>query len=68
MKKPFSETIVGSILIGVGKIFLGSFLKRQKFNKTEKDEKRIDDILNNIPQICIGIKGLRDDFRIYNTI
>ena len=49
MKKPFSETIVGSILIGVGKIFLGSFLKRQKFNKTEKDEKRIDDILKNIP-------------------
>jgi len=49
MKKPFLESTVGKILIGVGKIFLGSFLKRQKFNKTEKDEKRIDDILNQIP-------------------
>jgi len=49
MKKPFLESTVGKILIGVGKIFLGGFLKRQKFNKTEKDEKRIDEIINNIP-------------------
>lgn len=49
MKKPFLESTIGKILIGVGKIFLGSFLKRQKFNKTEKDEKRIDEIINNIP-------------------
>jgi len=48
MKKPFLESTIGKILIGVGKIFLGSFLKRQKFNKTEKDGKRIDDIINNI--------------------
>lgn len=48
MKKPFLESTVGKILIGVGKIFLGSFLKRQKFNKTDKDEKRIDDILDKI--------------------
>ena len=48
MKKPFFETVVGQLLIGVGKIFLGSFLKKQKFNKTEKDEKRIDDILDQI--------------------
>ncbi len=45
MKKPFLESTVGKILIGVGKIFLGSFLKRQKFIKNEKDEKLIDDIL-----------------------
>lgn len=48
MKKPFDKTIVGKIAIGIGKILLGSFLKRQKFNKTEKDEQRIDDIINNI--------------------
>ena len=48
MKKPFEETTVGRIAIAIGKIFLGSFLKRQKFNKTEKDEKRIDDILNQL--------------------
>lgn len=48
MKKPFLETTVGKILIGVGKIFLGKFLKNQKFNKTEKDEKRIDEIINKI--------------------
>lgn len=46
MKKPFDKTVVGRILIGVGKVALGIFLKRQKFNKTEKDEKRIDDILD----------------------
>ena len=49
MKKPFLESTVGKILIGVGKMFLGKFLNNQKFNKTEKDEKRIDDILNQIP-------------------
>ena len=48
MKKPFEETTVGRIAIAIGKIFLGSFLKRQKFNKTEKGEKRIDDILNQL--------------------
>jgi hypothetical protein len=48
MKKPFLESTVGRILIGIGKIFLGSFLKRQKFNKTEKDEKIIDDIVDEI--------------------
>jgi len=48
MKKPFLESTVGKILIGVGKIFLGSFLKRQKFNKTDRDEKRIDDIMNQL--------------------
>jgi hypothetical protein len=49
MKKPFLESTLGKILIGVGKIFLSSFLKKQKFNKTEKDSQRIDDIVNNIP-------------------
>ena len=49
MKKPFLESTVGKILIGVGKIFLGKFLKNQKFNKTEKDAKNIDEVLNNIP-------------------
>lgn len=48
MKKPFDKTVVGRILIGLGKIALGSLLKRQKFNKTEKDEKRIDDILDEV--------------------
>jgi len=38
MKKPFEETTVGKILFVVGKIFLGKFLKQQKFNKTEKAE------------------------------
>lgn len=49
MKKPFLESTVGKILIGVGKIFLSKFLKNQKFNKTEKDSQRIDEALNNIP-------------------
>jgi len=48
MKKPFEETVVGKITIILGKIFLGKFLKKQKFNKTEKDEKNIDDILDQI--------------------
>ncbi len=48
MKKPFEETVVGKIIIILGKIFLGSLLKRQKFNKTAKDEKNIDDILDQI--------------------
>jgi len=48
MKKPFLESTVGKILLGVGKIFLGKFLKNQKFNKTEKDEKIIDDVLDKI--------------------
>lgn len=48
-KKPFWESVVGKIVIGLGKIGLGILLKKQKFNKTEKDEKRIDDIINNIP-------------------
>lgn len=48
MKKPFDQTVVGRILIGVGKVALGIFLKKQKFNKTEKDEKNIDDIIEKI--------------------
>lgn len=48
MKKPFEETIVGRIAIVLGKIFLGKFLKNQKFNKTDKDEKNIDNILDQI--------------------
>lgn len=48
MKKPFFETVVGRILIQLGKMALGSFLKNQKFNKTEKDEKRIDDLIDKI--------------------
>jgi hypothetical protein len=48
MKKPFLESTVGRIVITIGKIFLGSLLKRQKFNKTAKDEKNIDDILDQI--------------------
>ena len=48
MKKPFDQTVVGRITITLGKIFLGKFLKNQKFNKTTKDEKRIDDILDQI--------------------
>lgn len=48
MKKPFLESTVGRIAIAIGKIFLGKFLKKQKLNKTEKDEKNIDDILNQI--------------------
>lgn len=49
MKKPFFETVVGKIVIQIGKSILGSILKKQKFNKTEKDAKNIDDIINNIP-------------------
>jgi len=47
-KKRFWETTVGKIATILGKIALGSFLKKQKFNKTEKDEKRIDDIIDQI--------------------
>jgi hypothetical protein len=49
MKKKFWETTVGKIAIAIGKIALSSFLKKQKFNKTEKDNQRIDDVINNIP-------------------
>lgn len=48
MKKPFDKTVVGRILIRVGKVALGIFLKKQRFNKTEKDAKNIDDIIKNI--------------------
>lgn len=48
MKKPFFKTVVGKIVIALGKIGLGMFLKNQKFNKTEKDEKRIDDLIDKI--------------------
>lgn len=48
MKKPFEKTLVGKILIGLSKIALGSFLKKQKFNKTEKDAQRIDEIIDKI--------------------
>lgn len=48
MKKPFNETVVGRIVIGFGKVALSIFLKRQKFNKTEKDAKNIDDLIDKI--------------------
>lgn len=48
MKKPFDETLVGRILIVLGKIGLSSLLKRQKFNKTPRDEKNIDDLIDKI--------------------
>lgn len=48
MKKSFFETTVGKILIGIGKIVLGSVLKKQKFNKVPKDEKNIDDLIDKI--------------------
>ena len=48
MKKPFQESIVGKILIGVGKVLLTSFLKKQKFVKTDQDKKNIDDVMDNI--------------------
>jgi len=48
MKKPFPESTVGKILIVVGKIFLGKFLKKAPFIKTEQDKKNVDDIINNI--------------------
>lgn len=48
MKKPINETVVGKIAIGIGKVFLSIFLKRQKFVKTEKDEKNIDEIIDQI--------------------
>lgn len=49
MKKPFDQTVVGKIAIGLGKVLLGVFLKSRKFNKTPQDSKNIDDIINNIP-------------------
>lgn len=49
MKKPFDQTVVGQILIKVGKVALGIFLKSRKFNKTPQDSKNIDEIINNIP-------------------
>lgn len=48
MKKPFDKTVVGRILIVVGKAALGIFLKKQKFVKTEKDSKNIDDLIDKI--------------------
>ena len=48
MKKPFWETTFGKILTIAGKFILSSVLKNQKFNKTEKDEKRIDDFIDKI--------------------
>jgi len=48
MKKPFFDTVVGKITVTIGKIFLGSLLKKQKFVKNEQDKKNVDDILNNI--------------------
>lgn len=48
MKKPFEETVVGKITITLGKIFLGSFLKKQKFIKTDQDKKNVDDVLDQI--------------------
>lgn len=48
MKKPFEKTVVGRIAIVLGKIFLGSFLKKQKFIKTEQDKKNVDDVLDQI--------------------
>ena len=48
MKKPFLESTVGKILIGVGKIFLGKFLKNQKGIKNTPNEKRIDDLIDKV--------------------
>ena len=48
MKKPFQESVVGKILIGIGKSLLTSFLKRQKFVKTDQDKKNIDDVMDKI--------------------
>lgn len=49
MKKPFFETVVGKITITLGKIFLGRFLKKAPFIKTDQDKKNVDEIINNIP-------------------
>lgn len=48
MKKPINETVVGKTAIEIGKVLLGIFLKKQKFVKTEKDSKNIDEIINKI--------------------
>lgn len=49
MKKPFDQTVVGKITITLGKIFLGKFLKKAPFIKTDQDKKNVDDVFNNIP-------------------
>ena len=48
MKKPFEQTVVGKITITLGKIFLGKFLKNQKFIKNDQDRKNVDDVLDQI--------------------
>jgi hypothetical protein len=40
-KKPFHETVVGKILL---KVILPIFFKKQKFIKTDRDRKNVDDI------------------------
>lgn len=41
LKKPFHETVVGKILL---KVILPIFIKKQKFIKTDRDRKNVDDI------------------------
>lgn len=48
MKKPFFETIIGKILIGIGKIAAGMIIKNQKGIKNTENEKRIDDLIDKI--------------------
>ena len=41
LKKPFHETVVGKIFL---KVILPIFIKKQKFIKTDRDRKNVDDI------------------------
>lgn len=49
MKKPFDQTVVGRLLIGLGKIVAGMVIKNQKGIKNTPNEKRIDDLIDKIP-------------------
>ena len=42
------KTFFGKLLKKIIPIVIGIILKNQKFNKTPKDEKRIDDFTNNL--------------------
>jgi hypothetical protein len=46
MKKPFWKTTVGRIILAV----LPMVLKKAKFNKTEKDSKNIDEVIDILKQ------------------
>lgn len=48
MKKPFDQTVLGRILIGLGKIALGMVIKNQKGVKGTDNEKKVDDIIDKI--------------------